>query len=260
MPTVGSPAVTTQVMPGCEAFSAAGGSDGVLVLHGFTGSPFSMRPLAEVLANRGYTVELPRLPGHGTVVDDLKPVRWPALCAAAEAAFEELSMRCTRVAIAGLSMGGGLAVWLAERRPDVTALVLVNPLVLPIADELRQGAAELLAGGVEVIDGVANDVHKQPVDEYGYSSLPIAAAMSLMDGLDEVAAKLSTVTCPVLLCTSREDHVVAMENSARLAAEVSGPVEQVWLERSYHVATLDFDADVIEAEACRFLEAAFESA
>ncbi len=252
--------MASPILPGCEPLSVAGGADGVLVLHGFTGSPFSVRPLAEAFANRGYTVEMPLLPGHGTDVADLKAVGWDDFCRAAEASFEELSMRCARVAIAGLSMGGGLAVWLAENRPDVTALVLVNPLVLPIADELREGAKELLAQGVDVIDGVVNDVHRQPVDEYGYKSLPIAAAVSLMDGLDVVSAKLSAVTCPVLLCTSREDHVVGPENAVRLAAEVSGPVEQVWLERSYHVATLDFDAELIEAEACRFFEAAFESA
>ena len=246
-------------MKGCEPFSAAGGNDGVLVLHGFTGSPYSVRPLGEALADRGYTVELPLLPGHGTDVADLVPIVWSDLTAAAEAAFEELSTRCARVAVAGLSMGGGLAVRIAQRRPEVAALVLVNPLVQPMAAELRQGARDLLAAGTEMIDGVANDICRQPVDEYGYSSVPIAAAISLMDGLEEVAAKLSGVTCPVLVLTSRQDHVVTTDNSTRLVSEVSGPVEQVWLERSYHVATLDFDADVIEAEACRFLEAAFDA-
>ena len=68
--------MTAPVQPGCEPFSASGGPDGVLVLHGFTGSPHSMRPIAEQLANRGYTVELPLLPGHGTAITDLIPMRW----------------------------------------------------------------------------------------------------------------------------------------------------------------------------------------
>lgn len=243
-----------------EAFSAAGGNDGVLVLHGFTGSPYSVRGLAECLANRGYAVEVPLLPGHGTEVHDLVPVRWDDFTGAASRAFDELATRCARVAVAGLSMGGGLAVWLAERRPEVAALVVVNPLVQPMAKELREGAAALLAEGVELLDGVANDIHRQPADEHGYRQVPVAAAVSLMDGLEEVRAKLSAITCPTLVLTSREDHVVTTDNSTTLVAEASGPVEHLWLERSYHVATLDFDAEVIEAEAARFLEAAFESA
>jgi carboxylesterase len=249
--------VEADVVAGCEPFAATGGDDGVLVLHGFTGSPFSMRPLAEVLANRGYSVELPRLPGHGTTPEDLAATRWEDWSGAAAASLDALAARCRRVAVVGLSMGGGLAVWLAEHRPDVVALVVVNPLVVPIADELRDGARQLLDGGVASIDGVVDDIAKPGVTERGYATLPLVAALSLMEGLDGVAADLSSVTCPVLVLTSREDHVVVAENSTRLVEGVSGPVEQLFLERSYHVATLDHDADVVEAETCRFLDAAF---
>lgn len=248
--------MTAAVVVGCEPFSASGGPAGVLVLHGFTGSPHSVRPLADVLANRGFSVELPRLPGHGTRIEDLMATRWDDWTRAASHALDLLTVRCDRVAIAGLSMGGGIAVWLAERRPEVTALVVVNPLVMPIDDALRDGARQLLDAGVETIDGVVNDIAKQPADELGYPLVPLAAAVSLMEGLEGVVAQLASVTCPVLVLTSRDDHVVATENSMRLVHDVAGPVEHHWLERSYHVATLDFDADVIEAEACRFLEAA----
>jgi carboxylesterase len=252
--------MTAPVLVGAEPFSASGGPDGVLLLHGFTGSPKSLRSIAEVLANRGYTVELPLLPGHGTALADLLPMRWGDWTKAAEAAFDDLVARCARVAVVGLSMGGGLSVWLAEHRPEVHALVVVNPLLSPIDAELREGARQLLDQGTDTIDGVANDICKQPHDEVGYSGLPIAAAMSLMDGLEEVARDLGNVTCPLLVLTSRQDHVVATENSTRLVEAAKGPTEHLWLERSYHVATLDFDAELIEAEASRFLEAAFDAA
>ncbi len=243
--------------PNAGAFSASGGPDGVLVLHGFTGSPVSLRPLAESLANRGYTVELPLLPGHGTSPEDLAAKRWADWSGAADEALEALSARCARTAVVGLSMGGGLAVWLAERHPElVAACAVINPLVLPLARELRDGAAELLAAGVTMMDAIGNDVHRPGVDEYSYDQLPLAAAASLMDGLDDVAADLEKVSCPLLVLTSREDHVVATENSTRLVEAAAGPVEHVWLERSYHVATLDYDADLIEAEVGRFLDAA----
>jgi carboxylesterase len=252
--------VTAPVVAGCEPFSATGGDDGVLVLHGFTGSPYSMRPLADVLANRGFNVELPLLPGHGTTVEDLVPMRWEDWTGAAADSLDVLAARSRRVAVVGLSMGGGLAVWLAEHRPELAALVVVNPFVTPVADELRDGGRQLLDAGIETIDGVVDDIAKPGGDEHGYAQLPLAAAMSLNDGLEDVAAAFASVTCPTLVLTSRIDHVVVSENSTRLVDGVSGPVEQLWLERSYHVATLDFDADVIESETSRFVESAFAAA
>jgi carboxylesterase len=252
--------MTSPLKPGCEPFSALGGPDGVLVLHGFTGSPYSMRPLAEAIANRGYTVESPRLPGHGTAIEDLIPLRWEDWSGAAEAAYVDLAGRCTRVALVGLSVGGALSAWLAARHPDVVALTLINPLVKPIDAELRDGGAALLATGVEKMEGlvVLNDIAKPGGDERGYNELPLAASLSLQDGLEEVASSLGNVTCPTLVLTSREDHTVAPENSEFAVGQIAGPVEHLWLERSYHVATLDYDAAVVEAETCRFLETCFE--
>lgn len=250
--------MTAPIVPGAEPMSATGSDRGVLVLHGFTGSPHSLRPIAESLADRGYSVELPLLPGHGTALEDLVPMRWDDWTGAAQASFVSLAARTSAVAVVGLSMGGGLACWLAARNPETVALVVVNPLVQPMATELREGAAALLATGVETVDAVSNDIAKDGMDEYGYAGVPIAAAMSLMDGLEEVAGTLGSITCPTLVCTSRQDHVVPTDNSELVAAKVAGPVEQIWLERSYHVATIDHDAELIEAETGRFLDAAFD--
>jgi len=250
--------MTAPVVPGAEPLSVAGADRGVLVLHGFTGSPHSMRPLAESLADRGYAVELPLLPGHGTAVEDMIPTRWADWTAAAASAFDVLAARCSGVAVVGQSMGGGIASWLAERHPEVVALVGINPLVKPIDRELREGGAALVEAGEQTIDGVANDIALEGADEYGYDRVPIAAAMSLMDGLDDVAASLASITCPTLVLTSRQDHTVTTDNSELLVASAAGPVEHVWLEKSYHVATLDFDAGLVEAETGRFLDAAFD--
>ena len=120
--------MTDDVMPGCEPYSSPGSSMGVLVLHGFTGNPYSMRPLAERCAQAGYSVELPRLPGHGTSLEDLVPRRWPDLVEAAFAAFDELAARCDKVAVVGLSVGGGLTALIAEERP-VAGCVFINPML-----------------------------------------------------------------------------------------------------------------------------------
>src|SRR5579863_756488 len=119
------------MMPGAEPFSASNGPNGVLVLHGFTGNPGSMRSLAEAFADAGFSVDLPLLPGHGTSVEDMLQTSWDDWSSAAEAAYESLAARCDRTLVAGLSMGGTLSLWLASRHPELGGVVVVNPLVEP---------------------------------------------------------------------------------------------------------------------------------
>ena len=144
-------------MPGAEPFSSQGGPLAVLVLHGFTGNPASMRPLAEAIAGAGYSVELPRLPGHGTSIEDMKTTTWSDWSGAALAAYDDLAARSTAVAVVGLSMGGGLTAHVAQHR-DVAACVFINPLVKPVADELYAGLEELLAAGVEEYESIGEDI------------------------------------------------------------------------------------------------------
>ncbi|HMK62377.1 MAG TPA: alpha/beta fold hydrolase [Acidimicrobiales bacterium] len=249
--------MTSPIIPGAEPFSHQGGLNGVLVLHGFTGNPQSLRPLAEALATVGYTVELPLLPGHGTVIDDMVPTRFTDWATAARRAYDDLATRCRQVAVAALSMGGTLACQLAEADPDIKALVLVNPMADPPAESFRDVLRGLLSSGIEIAPGVGSDIARPGVTELAYSGSPVAAALSLFEGVDEVAASLGRIQCPVLLFSSRNDHVVPSSSGDLLAARVSGPVERVWLERSYHVATLDYDAGEIEARMVSFLDGVF---
>ena len=251
--------MTAPVLPGAEPFSATGDDRGVLVLHGFTGNPYSMRGVAERLAAAGLTVDLPLLPGHGTRVEDLVPTRWVDWVDAVEGSYRDLARRCRRVAVVGMSMGGSLACWVARRHADVAGLVLVNPLVEP-DDGLRAAADELLRAGTEVAPGIGSDIARPGTPELSYPGTPLAAAISLLDAVEELAPGLPAIACPVLLLSSREDHVVAPSNGDRVVASVSGPVERVWLERSYHVATLDFDRSVVEERTVAFVTRALGEA
>ena len=251
--------MTTNIMPGCEPFSASGGRDGVLVLHGFTGNPQSMRPLAEAIANAGYTVELPRLPGHGTTVEDMMTTGWADWSGAADAAYRELATRCDRVAVVGLSMGGGLTAFVAEEHPDVTALVFINALVKPPVQEMREGLKGLLDAGMETMESIGSDIKKEGSQEASYNATPLACAASLFDGIEKVWERLDTISAPTLILSSREDHVVSSDNSEDLARIVTGSVEHIWLEDSYHVATLDNDASLVEAHTVRFLDSIFSA-
>jgi len=244
--------VTAPLIPGAEPWSAEGGANGVLVLHGFTGNPQSMRPLAEALATAGFTVELPLLPGHGTALEDMVLTRWEDWSGSAEAHFQALAARCDHVAVVGLSMGGTLTCWLAERHPHLSGIAVVNPLVHAPDAEFRGGIQSLLDAGTESFDGIGSDIKKVGGVEAAYAGTPLAAVLSLFEGADEVEAKLADIHCPTLVLSSREDHVVESVSGDVVEQQVSGPVERIWLEDSYHVATLDNDAPLIEAKVVEF--------
>jgi carboxylesterase len=240
-------------MAGAEPFSAVGGAHGALVLHGFTGNPFSMRGVAQALADAGLSVELPRLPGHGTAVADMVPTRWEDWSGAAEAAWRDLSARCDRVAVVGLSMGGTLTCWLGETQPAVAGLVLVNPLVRSIPDDQIAALQSMVDSGETLVGGIGSDIALPGAQELSYQETPLEPLLSLLAAAGRVGEDLGRIACSVLLFSSREDHVVAPENGDDVAAALGDRCERVWLDRSYHVATLDHDRAEIEKRTTEFV-------
>ncbi len=246
--------MTDDIMAGCEPFSSPGNSMGVLVLHGFTGNPFSMRPLAERCAHAGYSVELPRLPGHGTSLADLVPRRWDDFVHEALRAYDGLAARCERVAVVGLSVGGGLTALIAEERPNVAGCVFINPMLKGPGAELETALRDMIDSGLETLEtGSESDIKKPGASEAKYEGWPLRSLQSVIDGVEVVGAHLSAITAPSLLLSSREDHTVAPDNGDEIVTNSSGPVERVWLEESYHVATLDNDQELVERSTLEFL-------
>lgn len=230
-------------------------SPAALLLHGLTGTPRSMAGLDAALAAAGFATARPTLPGHGTSPDDLAVTGWADWTAAAEAAFRDLAATHGRVLLVGLSMGGSLACWLAARHPT-PGLVVVNPFIDPPAASFRELLRTILDQGHRSVPGIGGDVARpDAATEAGYDELPVRPLLSLCEGLDGLLGDLGRITCPTLLFTSRHDHVVPPVSSDILAGALGGPVERVRLERSYHVATLDHDAEAIEARTVDFARA-----
>jgi carboxylesterase len=253
--------VPAEVLPGAEPLSVEGGEFaqyGVLVVHGFTGSPQSMRPLAEAFSAAGYTVEMPLLPGHGTSVEDLIPLRFADFMEAAEAAYRDLAARCEKTVVAGLSMGGTITSRLAAEHSEIAGIVLVNPLLAPAADSFIDILTGTAAAGIDRMTAIGSDISKEGVTELAYDATPVEALISLFEGVSELEGSLGDIKCPALLLQSRNDHVVPpVESGDLLAAESGGPVERIWLENSFHVATLDNDKDEIEKRSVEFAHQVF---
>lgn len=242
------------LLPGAEPYRHDGGATGVLLCHGFTGSPQSLRPWAGHLADRGLTVSVPLLPGHGTRWQDMAMTGWQDWYAEVERELLALGDRCSRVFVGGLSMGGTLALRLAAKHGTaISGLVLVNPSVKADSPTLR--AAGLLRHVVPSVKGIASDIARAGVTETGYDRTPLNAVHSLTRFWPLVRAGLPQVTQPLLLLHSRVDHVVDPSNSAVVLSSVSSTdVTEVHLEDSFHVATLDNDAERIFAESYAFVE------
>lgn len=232
------------LIPGAEPTFFDGGPVGVLVLHGFTGNPGSMRALAERLAAAGHTVDLPLLPGHGTVVEDMLETGWADWSAHASARYAALAERCERVVVVGLSMGGALTAWLGSEHPEIAGLVCINAVV-SVPPGMREAVTEVLATGADRFAGIGSDIAEPGMVETAYAETPLAPLLTMFDAADTLGDRLSRITSPMLIITSRQDHVVPPENSDLLASQVSGPVERIWCERSYHVVTQDYDREIV---------------
>ena len=173
------------VSPAVDAWSVEGSaaSDGrrvgVLLCHGFTGSPASVRPWGEHLAAEGYAVSVPRLPGHGTTWQDMNRTTWQQWYGEVERAFDSLLERCDSVVAGGLSMGATLSLLLAaERGPEVAGVMSVNVSI--DNKDPRRFAAPVIKHLMGSFPGIADDIKKPGVTEQGYDRLPLKAAHELL--------------------------------------------------------------------------------
>jgi carboxylesterase len=250
--------------PGSEPWSAPGTGQrartGILLVHGFTGSPVSLRPLAELLAARGFAVDLPRLPGHGTSWRDMLPTRYDDWRGYVEVRARALAERTDRVFLVGLSMGGTLSLDVASGTPaKIAGVVTINAQILDrtgIVVKLGPFLEKILPVVPASVAGLtANDIAKPDVGEQAYGWVPSAAGNSLLRALPRIREQLARMPCPVLVMYSRNDHSVPPANSKALLELIRGPeLSELVLERSYHVATLDYDQPLIEERVTAFAD------
>lgn len=241
---------------GPEAFFLQGNSDkGVLLLHGFTGSPAEMRPLGEFLQRQNYTVYAPLLPGHGSAPEDLQEMKGSDFMAAARKGFHRLNeiSGITRIYIVGLSLGGLLALGLAEEGLGDRVVVLCAPVWL---QEKKGEFARYLYPLIPYINRPKKGFQIAGKSVYsGYRRMPIKALGNILLLRNQVLKKLSNIFQPLLLVYSNAEWTVKPESADYIEERaIHSQVRQVRLQESGHVVTLDKERDVVFREILMFIE------
>jgi carboxylesterase len=227
---------------------------GVLLVHGFTGSPASMRPWGEFLNSKGYTVRVPLLPGHGTQPEDLNKVKWQEWPGKVESELRELQKTCSKIFVFGLSMGGGLTLYTTQHHQEkITGIVLVNPMIhIPL---VTPTVAKIYSTFKKMRSAVGNDIKRKNVTEYAYDANPLVGIYELTKMLKVTRENLGKVSIPTLLFHSTEDHVLPVSNTEIILKGISSKEkERVELANSYHVATLDHDMEIIFEKSLTFVQ------
>ncbi|MDX9990519.1 MAG: alpha/beta fold hydrolase [Anaerolineales bacterium] len=251
MGTQGNPNLHNPQLDGDPFFWQAGPT-GILLAHGYTATTAEIRPLAEKLRARGYTVSAPLLPGHGTSPEDLNRTTWQDWARAGQTALDQLFARCERVFVGGESMGGLLAIYLASQNPQAAGLLLYAPAIA-----LNMGFVDYakLYLGAPFISQVARASLDNGESWQGYPGLPLRGGIELLAFGKATRAQLSKIQQPVLIFQGRFDTTTAAQAGDLILKGVSSKTKmRYWMDKSHHTLTLDVELDEVAARTIEFIE------
>lgn len=238
------------VISGAESFFYKGNEVGILLSHGFVGTPQSVRYIGEKLAQFGFTVMAPRLPGHGTHYLDLEKYTHNDWFSELENAYLLLKQQCSVVFVVGQSMGGALTIKLAHKYPEIKGIVTINAALSLPAFEYLKGQS-----GPRFIEEGSPDIKAPGVIEIAYDQTPLHAIHQLQALMETTPYYVPKIKTPILCVKSAVDHVVPPENTDYIFHHIqSGEKELLVLPNSYHVASMDHDKDLLVRELQHFVE------
>lgn len=239
-------------MEGAEPFFLPGGADGVLLIHGFTGSPAEVRMLGEFLHKEGYTVFAPRLCGHGTTVEEMANTKWPHWYSSVEDAYHILKSMCSKITVIGLSMGGLLGFKIATDYQVDKIVSLSTPIfiadkrleMLPVYQMFREFAPKKRKKYADI----------DPKYTVGYNATPLSGISSLVELIEQVNQILPDIKEELLIIQGRCDHTVQPKSAKYIYDHVASSKKKlVWLEKSGHIVTLDMEREEVFRQIAAFL-------
>ncbi|MBD1382304.1 alpha/beta hydrolase [Metabacillus arenae] len=246
---------TNNVISGAEAFFYKGNHIGILICHGFNGTPQSVRFLGEQFANEGYTVLAPRLKGHGSSVEEFEGSCYEDWKEDLKQAYDKLAQHCSQIFVIGQSMGGTLSLDLASKLNNILGVITINAaLEVPAYQAYQEKTSPRFIAEGEP------DIKAKNVKEITHNQIPLASIKKLLALMGETKQRLGYITAPVLLFKSPEDHVVPAHCSDKIYNHVlSTHKEMVELNNSYHVASMDNDKQLIVQYTVQFIHKVLQS-
>ena len=236
-----------QIIEGAETFLLEGNNGkAVLLLHGYTGTTAEMRPLGNHLHSLGYTVLCPRLPGHGTSVEDLKETVASQWVAAAKLGYAILAKQYSKIYVAGLSMGGLLAIVIAATEKVERAAFLATPIFL---QDKRAPFLPILRYFIHYLPKHKRNYHEMQKYCQAYDRMPTKPLTSLFALIKACKKELvQKITVPCIVLQSTIEHTVKPKSAQYIYDNLGTPKETkklVWLEKSGHILTLDAEHEKV---------------
>ncbi len=236
-------------------FFYPGNDTGLLLIHGFTATPVEVRLLGDYMGDRGYTVSGPRLPGHGTTVEEINRCRWQDWVEHVRQAYLELASRCRRVFVGGESLGGLLTLYLGSEYPEIAGLLAYAPAIRT-ASRLIYLTPWLRYFIKTRKKDLSDHDPKALVNQrwQGYTLRPVPAIAQVLGLQRQVQRRLARIRQPLLVFQGLLDTTLDPKGAEQILAKVgSTDKELVWLERSTHCLILDVEWEAAAERSLAFI-------
>ncbi len=237
-------------------FFLEGGETGILLIHGFTGSPPEMRLMAEHLHSQGMTISAPLLPGHGQTLQAMRGVRWQDWAAHVQNSLDELRGRCQQLFVGGLSLGAILTLYLAIHNPDLRGIILYSP-ALWVRDKRIYLTPLLKYFIFSLPKSPDSDLHDPQALQrlWSYGENPVASAHEVLKLSNYVKRRLPQIHTPALIIHSTRDTAIDSQSAQRTWQKLGSPQKDlVTLHKSGHCLTVDSEWPEVAARSAAFIK------
>lgn len=230
---------------------------GVLLIHGWTSTPYEVRRLGKYLNENGYTVSGPLLRGHGTTPEDLENVRWQEWMADLEKAYGDLKKGCSEIFVGGTSIGSNLAINFAAQKNDVAGLILLatpyrvklEKIVVPFAKIFKK-FKKYSKKFYPPTFGVSTTITRL----ISYPYYPVASALETFDLVMKSREILGKITQPCLIMQSTHDHVVSRDSLEKIYGDIRSKIKiKKYVPQAYHTFISDIKNEHVFEDILEFI-------